>query len=483
MIAAVTERAGRHSVWRAGVDFVLDGKRTPGHPAVVDLDGRVVLPVADYLHRRAVRENVAGGTLLDEAYVLAAWLDFLAANGRDWSDASDRLITAHARDLEARGRGLARVQRCVGVVFRFYWEAQNRLGLVDGLVEDPQDGRTRRRPISVVPSKSGVPQPCHRYVTIPEGPGRPTPDEPQVERILDHLLDRVDGERATCFWLAASLMCRAGLRREGVAGVTLTALARALLEAGIGDGRRPHDLQAAARNGTARSSILDGLSRLVSTGRTKVFLSVTEKGRRTRLAGVPVELVEHMLAYAWSERALLVSRLATRSRGYRPPDALFLSLKTGRGLRETSIGNLVNGAFAALGIGGSAHRLRAAFAEGVVRDAYLRARAIHGGAWDEDAVLLEAAEALGHRSTRNLKPYLHRIMREIELVEGTPVVVTAASDVDLVRSMVDVINGGDSTLAARLRKILEEYGDGGEGSRSGRQPGSGAAYAMRAARW
>lgn len=452
-------KLGKFTVYQAGADFVLDGKPAPDHPMLLHPRGMIFLPISDYLYERSVNQNAADGSILDEAYILCAWLNHLHAQGLSWKDADDDQIKSHAHALLDRGVKDKRVQRCVDVTFRFYWLAQNHLGLVKNLVEDPATGKIGSQyPISVHQSKEGMPQCRFQFTTLAEGPGRPTPEEPEVERILDQLLDRANVERATCFWLSASLMYRAGLREQGVAALTLNAIAKALKEEGIHANGRAYSLHATAREPDVQDRILSELGKLGLRGRSKLFVRVTEKRRRTRDVGVPLDLFEHLLFYIWTARAELVATLYAKRRRYKVCDALFLSLKTGCGLRKKSIGNLINATFKKLDIPGSAHRLRAAFAENVVRNCYLRARATHGSAWDRNAVLLEAAEALGHKSTRSLGHYLNRIMRELELVEGEPVLVTSPSDVEDVRAMVSFINSGNIHFANEMRALLAKHG-------------------------
>jgi hypothetical protein len=223
-------------------------------------------------------------------------------------------------------------------------------------------------------------------------------------------------------------MHRAGLRRAGVAAITLPILAAGLAREGIWEvkTRVSYDLEAVSRDGAKQQTILTQLSSLAETQREKVFVQITEKRRRTRDVGIPIELFQHLLVYIWTERKALMERLSRR-KAHKGSDSLFCSLKTGTGLNAKSIGNLINNVFRLLKISGSAHRLRAAYAENVVRDAYLRARSIHGRACDANSVPLEAAEALGHKRTQTLRPYLHRILRENNLTKGEPILVSSSS--------------------------------------------------------
>jgi hypothetical protein len=420
--------------------------------------GVIFLPVADYLYERVVFQNASHGTVLGEAYILCAWLNYLHEHGHSWKDATDDLIKSHAQILSSKSVKEPRIQLCADRIFQFYWYAEFRLGLVKNLLgENPADARGPIYPVTVLRGKDGKAVGRFQYTTLEDSPGRPTPEPFQVDQILDRLLSRQDSERASCFWLSANLMYRSGLREQGVEGLTLTAVASALKAEGIHVEGRPYDLYAASHDAEVQAKIFASLGDLGLKGRSKLFIRVTEKGRPPRDAGVPLDLLEHLLFYIWTARAELVARLFSRRRNYRRCDSLFLSLKSGMGLHKKSIGNLINATFKNLHIPGSAHRLRAAFAEDVVREAYLRARAANGDAWDRNAVLLEAAEALGHKNTKSLGHYLNRIIRELELIQGKIVVVTEPAYYDDVQVMVDLLNAGNDRIATEVRKLVAAY--------------------------
>jgi hypothetical protein len=120
----VSAHRKKYKVYHAGLDFVLDGKPAPGHPMVLHPLGIIFLPVADYLHERAVFQNAAHGTILGEAYILCAWLNFLHTKGLGWKDASDELIKMHAQALTDKGVKNPRVQLCADLIFQFYWLAR-----------------------------------------------------------------------------------------------------------------------------------------------------------------------------------------------------------------------------------------------------------------------------------------------------------------------------------------------------------------------
>jgi hypothetical protein len=440
-----------YSVHKAPSDFVLSGTNRPNHPYLLSPSNDIFLPTADYFAQRALFNSVAEGTLLDEAYILCGWLNSLHEIKRSWKDVSDRLILQYTQLLARRGANKARIQRSADLVFHFYWIIQNDLKLLNGVVNDPRhmtnDAVTT--PVSAFISANGTVQGKFQFTTVPKGRRRPTPDSDQVESILDRLISRMNIERGQCYWLAASLMFQSGLRSEGVASVSLRVISAALAAEGIKTASGANfDLSVTLTDYEAQDLILARIQRLKKAGRTKLFILVVEKSRPVRDVGIPIELFEQILIYVWSERP--ASILGKNC------DALFLSQKTGEALTRTSLAAEIDKAFKALDVRGSPHRLRAAFAEKVVHECYLRARAQHGSGWDRDSVLLEAAEALGHASTRHLRHYLNRIIREENLIKGEPVIVTVPQEMGVVKRLVKAINEGDEDVARKLRAIVEE---------------------------
>lgn len=65
---------GKFTVYRLSADFVLDGKPAPEHPMVLHPRRVIFLPISDYLYERSVNQRAADGSILDEAYILCAWL-------------------------------------------------------------------------------------------------------------------------------------------------------------------------------------------------------------------------------------------------------------------------------------------------------------------------------------------------------------------------------------------------------------------------
>lgn len=452
---------------RAGEGFVLGGKVFPRFPVLVD-GGGVVLPAADYLTHVALFRNLAAGSLDDVAYALRAWFGFLLASRIDWRDADDLLLRTWAVREEGRSNK-RRVARKVGVVFDFYRTAQSRLGWLDGVVGSGDAVLTGgpRHPISydivVRRRRDGTAVrrevPSFRYPTLPQSLPRPTPSGENVERIADRALALSNAERAECWWLCVRWMHLSGLRCAGVAGLTLAALSEALAQEGIvaPDGS-PWRLSEIDGDHGAQDAIKQGIADLRERGRKAAFVLVIEKRRKARRVPLPFEMLENNLDYVWGNRADLVRARFAERQGWKDPDALFLSLKTGLAFEPKSIGNMIKSVFKRLSVPGSAHRLRAVFAQATVRAAYLKARAIHGRNVDKAAVLLDAAEKMGHEKPETLRPYLNRAIQEDNEAPGEPVLVSSSEDASMLRALADLMEEGDPRVARQVRDLLEKLG-------------------------
>jgi hypothetical protein len=438
-----------YTVMKTTGDFNLYGQGAGRHPTIISPDGTVFLPVVPFLHARVKYTDRAHGSIMDDSYILCGWLNYLYKLKVDWTRPSDNLIQRYASFQRRKKIKKARIQTCADLIFNFYWAAQFSFGLIEGIVQDPAITSDQTQyPVTATFSKNGKPRGRFALTTIPKGRRRPTPIPEQTEQILDFLLDHKNIERGHCRWLCASLMGQAGLRVEGVANLTLPIIADGLKADGIHRDGKAYNLSEVSKCPATQREIIVKIEALLKRGRKKIYVDPIEKSKE-RKAGIPLTLLENILHYIWSMRYLLVCEKNAEQ-------ALFISLKGGKALKKKSIGNLVSGAFKALEIPGSAHRLRAAFVENVVRGCYLRQRAAHGQGWDRDSVLLEAAEALGHSDTSSLVYYLNRILRELNMVDGEPILVTALEELETLRSLVDAVNSGNSKVIGQLREIEQQ---------------------------
>lgn len=453
---------GAWAVRRCGKNFTLRDRHLPGYPTVVNAAGVPHRGVAAYFEERATFLNATVGTLVDEAYILANWLNELARVGVRWDEADDDRIVAWARRQEQEV-SKRRVSHKIGVVHSFYEICQRTLGIVDKILD--AGGAAAEEVVPLMGERlhpDGSKQPRFHYPTLPERrTGRPTPNGVEVQTVLETASARSTEFASVSHWLIASLASSTGLRAGGNASISLRSLSEGLLEERIGElsstGKLVAcDLASAAEDGAKRGRILTELGRKGTQGRKNIFCEVTEKGSKTRSVAIPISLATLLLEFVWDQRHAFVIVRQKNVPGYRPPATLFVSMKTGRSYTPDAISNLLKRAFNEGGVRGSGHRLRAYFAEQVVHDAYMRAKAKHGRAFDVATILTVAAEALGHSDTKTLRRYLNRILRRDQLAEGFPIVVRDPAVADTLRGLAAAADDGVPEVAERLARLARE---------------------------
>ncbi|MFA5599751.1 MAG: hypothetical protein WDA06_04055 [Phenylobacterium sp.] len=397
----------RARVIRASRGFKIQKHRYPEFPLVIDADGALVEPIFDFLRADAVQHHPAPGTLLDRAYVLCAWWDYVTKLPPGSLVNVDTVVEWTGSELDRLrlhkpgARSKKRLARCLDVIGQFHEYLLRGYAYADG----HQAWRAapyvmRLDPMLADREKAAV---TFSYSAKRKGGGRPTPSEDAVERVLDALASNPDPYLSARNWLLGRWMRAVGLRRAGVASLSVELLREALAGEGI---LAPGEF--ITRQGTterSRVQIRAALQAFLATGRTFISSQVTEKGDVTREIKIPVPLMLQTLDFVWGERAAATGG-PNISRG-----GLWLSLKTRRPLSRVAIGDIVKNAFNAAGVRGSGHRLRACFAEEVVFRIYAEAKEAHGVVFDENQVLIDAAQELGHSDWRSLKNYLNHAAR------------------------------------------------------------------------
>lgn len=392
-------------VIRASQAFRLDHHHLPGFPFVLDHEGFLIEPIFAFLRSEAVQRHMAAGTLLDEAYVLRTWWHFVTGPSPFATISVDTVVQWTGLELSrnqttGKGRSKRRLSRCLDVIGRFHryilsdriyaagsenWRSSSYLARLDPRLRDASFAEV------------SLGHPAQRL-----NGGRPTPSEPDVERVLDALASRESPYLAARDWLLGRWMRDVGLRRAGVASLTVESLAQALIAEGILE--RHESLTTAGSTKRSRSQIRGRIEEFRKTGRSFICGEITEKGGRTRETKIPFSLVLETLDYVWGERTHLQNSPA-------PSGPLWLSVKTRRGLTAAAIGDIVKQAFRAASVKGSGHRLRACYAEEIVFRLYDQAKTTQDILFDENQILIDAAEAMGHSNWKSLRHYLNRAAR------------------------------------------------------------------------
>lgn len=435
----------------------LNGVDLAEFPVLTDSTGRACEPVIAYLLERRLQQNCAKGTIAGEAYVLKDWWAFLEQAGLDWSSATDDDVQVWARHQEGR-LSIRRNQDRLDVLARFYRYARTKMRLyavglspdtgrrgVETLVEPEELVSITARGRTIQRFKTRF-----RYSTIPgrvRG-SRPTPSVEQARQVLDTLADRDCPYIAARDYLIGRWMADAGLRRQGVAGLTLASLEGAL----AGEGQRLNGkLASLADEAQGRLALLDFLRRLDQSGRGNLLVSVHEKGK-DRFAPVPIPLILATLEYVWDQRAAMSAAL--RKHGRQLSDGLWLSKTSGRALSPGAVSDYVKAGFRKAGVLGSGHRLRARFAQDRVKHQYLLTRAHLGTVWKPEEVLLPVADELGHADLSSLRHYLNGVFREIGVTGGEPVLIHGKGNAEILRQLARRLEDGDLDLGRALASLL-----------------------------
>jgi integrase len=397
-------------------DFRWRGKRAGGLPILCERDGAVCEPVTHFFGWSHWIGRVAISSLQKEAYVLREWWAWLDAHGVHWDDASDRLLSDWREAMRERARmkdprlSEQRIHDKCQVVFTFYDRASAVVGLKKSIVSPTG-------PISVDESRSrrggfarGVP--ARRWL-LAENRGRnvtrrKTPDGLLTQKVLTELRNSSsDTDTADRNWLIGRVMAEAGLRRKEVAQLTVPMIESCLSEEGLSV---PSGGLADCITPDVQEEILSGLERLRQRQyRQNLWIKVTGKGRVTREAPFPIELIRDLLIFCiWGARSARVADCREAARYVSPPN-VFLSSRRGA-LTGGTIGNLMKEAFTSCGSDLSGHRLRAVFATRMAARLWHDAFAQNGFRWDqtvENLVLDQVARALGHRQvTTTIRHYL-----------------------------------------------------------------------------
>ncbi|TBG66103.1 site-specific integrase [Rhizobium leguminosarum] len=289
---------------------------------------------------------------------------------------------------------------------------------------------------------------------------RPTPNVEQAGEIIHSTQTEKDPNRRSTWFLIANLERFAGFRAVGCSSVRLSSIYASLgeealfLRSGLAQ-----KLKQATGDWKLQLEIKSLLAQISVHGRKYIPISIVEKGGNSRLAPVPIPLVVEILDYAWSEREAFIKKRQQRHPDYEAPDELFLSFKTGSALQNDSISNKLSSVFRKCKIPGSGHRLRATFCQEVVRDLYLRDRALNGRAWQPGVVIATAREMMGHLSVETLESYLNDIVNQENSYQGEPVLVRDLEDAAVIRGLSDMYEGESAEwVRAELKRVLLEAG-------------------------
>jgi integrase len=202
---------------------------------------------------------------------------------------------------------------------------------------------------------------------------------------------------------------------------------------------------------------------------------IKRKGGKSKIINAQPDLVIRTVDYIQFGRRDIVESCLNTIVGYREPDEVFLSSRTGMVLHPDSVTSIGRQIFKKAGIKrANIHRLRARYAVRTVET--LLDAVFNGGmvgpesSWIE-TILVKAAELMGHSSPESLRPYLTYVLnrriqtadatkadalasrlRELTLHEGT-LVRRLHHHYDLQRVAAHIQAGRNMDAALMLRKL------------------------------
>jgi len=315
-----------------------------------------------------------------------------------------------------------------------------------------------------------------------KAPNRPTPNEDDIERILEYLravaMEPRDGTwkqalrvfAAERNWLVACCEVRAGLRRKETASLSLRCLAEALGKLKIVDmptGRwrsslQPNPLNEAVNAPKLQAEIIAGIEKHAARGYTTISVAVQAKGKPERSVEFPIDLVIDLLEIAvWKVRKALFERWTADGKTDLDDDAVFLSsTRCGKRLATKSVGDIVKDAFNELIIAGSGHRLRAHYFTEMAWLLWTQELATAGYRSDvavNNTVLNRLADLAGHKRPGTMERYyLDKAILRQKLKKNQP---TLDARKDMMNALVGVSWSLDEDRCRRLQRLIYAFDD------------------------
>lgn len=366
-----------------------------GIPTIVWPDGVDEIP-SDWLRSLVVDQGVRPSSAKEYAKILRPFLQFCRKRRRRWDTVDDQLLIIWRDHLHrACGVSANRVNDVLKIIFTFYkWAEESKhlryhvgIYMPDDL---PTEVRGHTFPISAKRRFKKSPRgtvfgswttPICLSVERSRTPTRHTPTETEIQRLHEVVLEKQNGERDS---LMLSWTEETGSRRSEVLYIRLADLPT------------PAQLVECIENDTPWT------------------ISVLRKGGSRKPILTPPDLLIRTLDYINIARAAIVDDCRKRISGYREPEQIFISSKSGTPLHADSVTSIGRAAFSKAGIANaSGHRLRARFAVRVIEtlvDALFDGDLVGPeSAWVE-TILIKAAEIMGHASPASLRPYLTYVL-------------------------------------------------------------------------
>lgn len=362
-------------------------------------DSGVDEQVLRFCFERGVYKGLKTSTLEQECYILADWLNWLAARNKTLEDA---LPSDYHRwgNRGNRGQSLSatRAYRKKELIWQFY----------KGLRSDPALAQTTAAFFETLSEANITDQGLiHWSMKLEYKVGRRSraprvPTDEEVGRILSELGNYDDPFLSERNFLIGQVEARIGLRAMGVESLKIETLDKMLESAGI-----DFEAQSIGNLYQAKSEqirIRRQLNGLLERGRTVIPAPIVEKGGKKREVEVPIDLAIRLLNHVWGRRqTLITNRIGAKRRN---EGQIFLSWRNGGPLSRGSIKDLVSAAFESANVKGSGHALRAYYLTSKAIALIIEARRTFGANYSLEDILNELARLAGHNHRETLRAYL-----------------------------------------------------------------------------
>ncbi|MGR8963705.1 hypothetical protein ACU8L2_23400 [Rhizobium leguminosarum] len=443
---------------KTGRNCWISGNPAPRLSLAVNPDEGVVSAIQAYILEGALRVGDPWNTVEKYAYHLCIWYDYLRYKGIEVFDADERHLRNFLLGGATRYSNVSSINKNIEIAWtasneeRFkaitafydFWKRKRgkRLRVFrGGSLADLDLNLFDREGRSAARAKRNFAKPALESALRQKG----TPNPEEAEKVLDRVLEQDDENRAQTYYLIGSLAYRSGSRNVGISSLTVPGLLQGLKdERAI---RAIPQYRSVLQNlhiEANKVAVIQALQDMKARWRRGfVYVQVRNKGGGKPIPiPVPIELCVEIIDYVCTHRADVVAQRFSKKGKVAPPH-VFLSYKpevAGGFLQTESISNYFREIFRDLDIDGSLHRLRASFCEEVVRDLYIRERAVHGRAWQANNIIEFARTLLGHKNPHSLEYYLNRVLNQ-ELISGDPVLVDDPEDTPFIRAVCEELRG------------------------------------------
>lgn len=373
----------------------MKGQTWPNIPALIWPEG-IDEAASDWLRALVIELGVATSSAREYAKIIRPFLRYCRETNTPWDVVDDDFLIRWREHLRrSEGVSTRRVNASLRTVFAFYrWAEENkRLHFRVGIYSEdelPHQLASISFPISAQRTFSKgrngkvygswkTPLTLSQFGSQP--PPRNTPTETQIRDIHEIAATRLQGERDSLMFSWAE---EAGPRRAEFLSVRKSQL--------------PSN---------------DQLINLIELDEPWI-IKITQKGGSSKALHVQPDLIIRTLDYVNFGRDEIVKKCRRTIVGYREPEEIFLSSRSGLPLHPDSVTSLGRRTFQKAGVErANIHRLRARFAVRTVEtlvEAMFDGRTINADSIWVETILLKAAEVMGHSSPRSLRPYLTYVL-------------------------------------------------------------------------